>query len=343
MVFPQAEPARGSCGGRVGAWLAGGAVLVVLALGAVVSARAAFDQKSEREIAAMCESRARKRPAAERADVEAGCRHTNRHVQRLGPFDDEVGVVCVGLGVVLGVVALLCVDEAWRERRRPPSSPQRLYYQLTHVREAASGLTRSVAGTIVSPPKLWGPLTQRPCVAWAMALSEHDQQADGDLWRTVWRRDEVQDLEIAYDLVLTHDARQGTPEPSGVVARPGTVEIAGDLIGVAPRAVSTWAQEIAPDAWSPALLADLGIAEDLRRRLTADPHGYRLVELCFPTGTLVRCSQDGYSTRFSLDLDDQVPTDRTGCLGFAGIFLALSLCAFIVGFSLIVGLADVGE
>lgn len=207
-----------------------------------------------------------------------------------------------------------------------------MLFVVTHVREAATGSTRSVTGTLATAPRLRAPLTDRPCVAWALTLWHL-----GEPRRIVWRRERVQDLEIAYDLHWTHDARHGDPDRADIVARPGTVDVAGDLIDLASIITPDGSHDIPLDRPALARLHALGLPGDLRSAITAAPGRYRLTEASLTTGDLVRCHQDAHRVGFRLQAEHRTPDDHATWIWGLLILLFLTAAALLTGATLIDG------
>jgi hypothetical protein len=250
-----------------------------------------------------------------------------------GSAGDIIGAVCIGVGMVLAVSALV----AWREQqalREAAKTPRRMLSVVTDGPGEGARRAVGVSGTVVSPAGLRGPLTDEPCVAWHLGLWRDDSAPDSPGWSDVWSTDRVQDLEIAYDLRFTHDGRRPPPDPPQLVPHPGTVAIPGARTGFAHNPLTAGTDAEVDAALLPLLEAS-GVPEELRQ--DSRVHRYRLREERLATGALVQCFQSAPEARFELvEVNlEALRGQMAGCL--VRMLLAGSLVALAVGVVLIAG------
>lgn len=246
---------------------------------------------------------------------------------------DIAGVVCIVLAVPFALVAVLGL-RLWWGFRRAPKEPQRVLTIFTDGALPNAPRAMGVFGTIVSPPRLQGPLTWRRCVAWHLDLWRHDSEGDSQRWTKVWCGDHVQDLEIAYDVRFEHNGRQPLPTNQQFPAQPGTVEIRGDVISLRQSPLPRDIQEVALDPAALQRLVDWGLPEALRSEIAAEPYQYRLDEGCLDIGADVQCHQSGPNTRFMLARwnKEELSGGGIGCVVLVALFFCLLMLVIADGF-----------
>jgi hypothetical protein len=196
--------------------------------------------------------------------------------------------MCIGAGVAVAVAALL----AERTRRAAHELAAATGTATgtaapAHYRHSGARTAIGVSGTILSPPTLRAPLTERPCVLWDLALfRERDR---------VWAAGRIQDLEIGYDVRRQRDEAR-PPDRPAFVPGPGTVKIDAHRIVIesltVPPSKDVEVVEVRPSAETLPLLRDLGAPKALLEGIESEPDRYRLVVASMGHGAFVRCVQE---------------------------------------------------
>lgn len=88
----------------------------------------------------------------------------------------------------------------------------------------------------------------------------------------MWSGDQVQDLEIGYDLRFEDNGRQPLPKNPEFPRQPGTVEIPGDWITLSESPLARGVEWVALDAATLPRLVDWGVPQDLRGHVAAELH-----------------------------------------------------------------------